>query len=70
MAKLPLSPKIVNALIEEKGEISKYLQLSKCYEKGDWQSVRRIAGEIYIEEWQIPPIYTEACEWADAITEG
>ncbi|MBU0994360.1 MAG: HDOD domain-containing protein [Proteobacteria bacterium] len=67
MAKLPLSPKIVSTLTKGRNELSKYLSLSKCYEIGDWQSVRNLAAELCIAEENIPPIYLKACEWANAI---
>ena len=67
MAKLPLSQKIVDALVYDRGELSKYLVMVKCYEKGDWSSVKFMAVELCIAEETIPPIYKEACEWATAI---
>lgn len=70
IAKLPLSPSIISALMEENSELTKYLSLSKHYEKGEWQPVSRIAAKLCIAEEKIPPIYAEACEWANAIMDG
>ena len=70
MAKLPLSEKIVHALTKAQGGLSNYLVMAKCYEKGDWPSVKFMAVELCIAEETIPPIYKEACEWANAVMAG
>lgn len=67
MAKLPLSPKIVKALTTHQGELSNYLALALYYEKGEWEKVKKSAGEICIAEENLPSIYMETCEWANAM---
>ena len=68
MRQLPLSPKIKKALTDDQGELSKYLSLARLYEQGDWLAVPKKAAEICIAEENLPSIYMETCEWANAIT--
>lgn len=67
MRELPLADRIKAALTDGSNDLGLFLSLSKHYEKGEWQSVCRICGELGIQECRIPPIYTEACQWADSL---
>ncbi len=67
MEKLPLSKNIVSALVKGEGELSDYLKLTKHYEKGQWNAVHETASKINVSEQDIPPIYLEACDWANMI---
>lgn len=68
MAKLPLSDELKRALINKDGLINNYLQLAICYEKGDWEGVSGLANEIGIDEHELPKIFMDSMNWADAIT--
>jgi EAL and modified HD-GYP domain-containing signal transduction protein len=67
MKELPLADRIKAALTDGSNDLGLFLSLSKHYEKGEWQSVCRICSELGIQECRIPPIYTEACQWADSL---
>ncbi len=68
MARLPLSENIKRALIKGDGELINYLNLAKCYEKGDWAGFMESGKEFKIKEDKLPGCYLEAISWADAIT--
>jgi EAL and modified HD-GYP domain-containing signal transduction protein len=68
MAKLPLSEMIKTALIKKEGELYDYLNLAICYEKGLWSDVSELESTMNLDEAKLPESFTEALEWADAIT--
>ena len=68
MAKLPLAEAIKIALISGEGNLKPYLDIVKCYERGDWESFLKIKEEIQIRDEKLPDCFLEALTWADAIT--
>jgi c-di-GMP-related signal transduction protein len=68
MNRLPLSEKIISALIDNTGELATYLELTKNYEKGEWSQIPSLAAALCILEEVIPPFYLEACNWSNALT--
>ncbi|RJP75452.1 MAG: HDOD domain-containing protein [Desulfobacteraceae bacterium] len=68
MNHLPLSEKIISALVDNTGPLSAYLELIKTYEKGDWNPIPKLANQICIAEEVIPSLYREACNWSNALT--
>ncbi len=68
MSKLPLSENIKSVLIEEKGELKNFLELSECYERGNWERFSELRKELKIKDKIFPDIFFEAISWADAIT--
>ncbi len=67
MSKLPLSENIKSALIEGKGELKSFLELSECYERGNWEKFTEIINNLKISDEIFPEIFFEAISWADAI---
>ncbi|MDY7039213.1 MAG: HDOD domain-containing protein, partial [Thermodesulfobacteriota bacterium] len=65
MANLPLSENIKETLVEGKGELSDFLEIAICYEKGLWKEVSEIAALLSIDEQKLPIHYMEALGWAD-----
>lgn len=68
MSKLPLSENIKSALIEGKGELKNFLELSVCYERGKWERFTELIKELKLSDEIFPGIFFEAFSWADAIT--
>ncbi|MBF0506701.1 MAG: HDOD domain-containing protein [Nitrospirae bacterium] len=65
MEKIPISKTISDALINGEGEAVNYLRLAEYYQKGEWDNVKKYAGQTCVGESVIPGIYIEACKWAD-----
>jgi c-di-GMP-related signal transduction protein len=68
MNRLPLSGKIISALVDNTGELAEYLELVKHYEKGEWSRIPSMAAVLCLTEEVIPPFYLEACNWSNALT--
>lgn len=68
MKQLPLADRIKTALVDGTNELGRYLALSKHYEKGEWDRVCHITAALGISEDEIPPIYVDACEWANGLS--
>ncbi len=69
MRMLPLSVSIKNALAHQTGALIGYLALVEYYEKGQWGLFDRLATALKIPKNEIPALYRQACQWADAFTE-
>ncbi len=65
LEKIPISRNISDALLHGEGEAAKFLRLTECYEKGEWDNVKEYAAQICLPEEALPGIYMEACKWAD-----
>ena len=68
MAKLPLAEPIKTALINGDGNLKPYLDIVKCYERGDWEGYLEITNTIKVVDGKLPGCFLEALTWADAIT--
>jgi c-di-GMP-related signal transduction protein len=67
MTKLPLSDELKKALIHEEGMINNYLKLATSYERGDWEGVSECLKEININDDELPQLFLDSINWADAI---
>lgn len=67
MIKLPLSDQLKTALVNKDGDLRNYLELAMAYEKGDWDRVSLYSKEIGIDDNELPKVFLEAINWADAI---
>ena len=67
MGRLPLAETIKKALVHDEGELSDYLALAVCYEKGEWDNVSDLTRKISIDEERLPEHFIEALTWADAL---
>ncbi len=68
MSRLPLSENIKNALVDNTGELFNFLEMAKCYERGDWDRFSELAMDHKINQAKLPECFLEAISWADAIT--
>ena len=68
MGKLPLSEAIKVALINGEGKLKPYLEMAKCYERGDWEGYTKITNDVRIVDEKLPDFFLEALTWADVIT--
>lgn len=68
MKNLPLADELKKALVNREGIINDYLRLAMSYEKGDWDSVSELSQDIGINVNDLPKIFLDAINWADAIT--
>ena len=69
LEKLPLAAPIKQTLMGNKTPLSDYLALAVNYNRGQWQETSRLVGNIAVEETQLPGIYFEALQSADALFE-
>jgi EAL and modified HD-GYP domain-containing signal transduction protein len=58
---LPLSPDIVAALLHREGPYSHVLEITLAHERGDWDTLERLAGSANT----ISTVYLEALGWAE-----
>jgi EAL and modified HD-GYP domain-containing signal transduction protein len=68
MAKLPLAEAIKIALINGEGNLKHYLDIVKCYERGDWEGFSQLTKKVQIKGEKFPEHFLEAISWADALT--
>ena len=68
MSKLPLTDAIKIALIKGEGNLKSYLDMAKCYERGDWNAFLEFTKKVKIKDEKLPEHFLEAISWADAIT--
>jgi c-di-GMP-related signal transduction protein len=67
MSQIPLSSSIKEVLISKDGDLSNFLVLIESYEKGDWEQIQKITGNIGIDEGDLPRHYLESLDWADSL---
>jgi len=65
MDKMPLSQPLTDALVEEKGDLAVFLNIAKCYERGNWEELDQFTGAFGIDAEKLPALYWEACEWGN-----
>lgn len=58
---LPLSPDIVAALLHREGPYARALEITLAYERGDWDTLERLAGSGNT----VSTVYLEALGWAE-----
>lgn len=64
IAELPVSEDVRGALVEQRGELYPVLDFVMAYERGNWDRVSELAGQLRIDEVAIPEIYLKI------VTEG
>jgi c-di-GMP-related signal transduction protein len=67
MSQIPLSSGIKDVLISKDGDLGNFLILIESYEKGDWEQIQKITGNIGIDEDDLPRYYMESLNWADSL---
>lgn len=65
---IALSEDVKKALISQEGELNLILQLVYCYERGRWESVKKIARHINIDEDKISDYYLDAITYFSDVT--
>lgn len=68
LSKLPLKDEIKKALLEKKGKLYHYLELTIAYQMTEWDNVSKIAKAIGMDELKLPEYFAEAVGWADGLT--
>jgi EAL and modified HD-GYP domain-containing signal transduction protein len=68
MTRLPLSDNLKKALVHNEGELYPFLNIARCYERGDWEGFSKIKDEISLNDEKLPEYFLEAVTWADVIT--
>ena len=66
LEKMPLSDRISEALVENKGEMYPYLRLIETYESGNWVAFQYALKRTGLTEGNISAFYMEALQWADS----
>lgn len=65
--KLPLPKKVTAALCGEKNELKTCLRLSNAFESGHWGVVKKLSGELNINQKVLHENYLQALRWAHAL---
>ena len=65
LSKLPLSSKIKNALVDAKGRLAGYIELSRSYEAGRWDRVSRLSHALKLDDEILSNAYLRACQWSN-----
>lgn len=67
LQQVPVSPPVREALLKGEGVLSDMLELSVASERGDWQTIHRIAARFGISEGLLADAYREAILWSDRV---
>ena len=65
LGELPLSDKIKSALVDAKGRLAGYIELSRSYETGKWDRVSRLSQALKLTGKVLSDAYLEACQWSN-----
>jgi len=64
LSELPLSSKIKEALVNAKGRLAGYIELSRSYEAGKWDRVSRLSQALKLDDKMLSTAYLQACQWS------
>lgn len=65
MEKLPLSEEIKTALIERKGYLAGYVEVTRCFEQANWSRSDSLMSKMGLDKDSLPELYTDAIEWSN-----
>lgn len=65
LSELPLSDTIKRALVDAKGRLAGYIELSRSYESGKWDRVTRLSQALKLTESALSNAYLQACQWSN-----
>lgn len=68
LARIDLSCRVKDALLQKKGHMANGLLLVRAYEAGSWKELFDLAELLGIHTDAIPRMYWEAVSWADELT--
>jgi EAL and modified HD-GYP domain-containing signal transduction protein len=63
MEKLPLSPEIKEALLNDSGALAQYLNLVKYYEQANWDEANNMASQLGFDTNQVASAYHDSLSW-------
>lgn len=66
---LPLDDEVKAALCGEKNSYSRWLDVAKCFESGDWSKLDELTREMGLDPITVASSYCEALVWAKALYE-
>lgn len=64
---LPISSELKSALCGEKNTLRGLLDLTTCYERGDWYQLAPLCRQANIRESALPALYRDALIWSDRV---
>ncbi len=64
---LPISSELKSALCGERNSLRILLDLTTCYERGDWHQLAPLCRQANINESALPALYREALAWSDRV---
>ncbi|MCP5048134.1 MAG: HDOD domain-containing protein [bacterium] len=64
LEELPLGTELKSALLGEDNAFRPVLQLVEAYEKGQWETVTRLATALKFEEESLAGLYMDAVQWS------
>lgn len=67
VARIDLSADIQEALLEQKGPLAYCLAITLFYERANWARVKTLTERLGINEDELPAIYRDALNWANAL---
>lgn len=70
LSEMPLADDIRHALLGNDSPLRPVYQAALAYERGDWDALVPIAGELGVQEDVLAEQYSNAVEWADAAFGG
>lgn len=65
LSELPLASKIKDALIDAKGRLAGYIELSRSYETGKWDRVSHLSQALKLNDKMLSTAYLQACQWSN-----
>ena len=63
---LPLGDEIKAALLNGQGPFYPVFELVRCYERGGWEELTRLAILLNLDEAEIPQLYLASIEWSSS----
>ena len=63
--KLPLSQEINDALLENTGDMAKFLSIIKHYEQVEWSAAEAEVDALGIDKNSLPMVYHDAVQWSN-----
>jgi EAL and modified HD-GYP domain-containing signal transduction protein len=64
---LPILPEIKAALLSYQGQLGLYLQLTKAFENGEWDSQQQLTNKLGAQLHDLYLIYLDAVTWAHGL---
>ncbi len=67
LKEIAVPPAVESALLEGKSPLAKIFQLAVAMERGEWNAVTQLSGELRVKEELLPELYQQSIRWVGEI---